>query len=126
MLKKLIESSNKLKKSQDKKKLRWHISSNASEHAQLIATFISCYISIHKNYSMNKQRKVLDKCQQLDFNFDILVHSMLNSLATCIVPLDIAIHLSFIFLMEGMKSLFRFMYAVIKSNKAFILGLKTK
>ena len=51
---------------------------------------------------------------------------MLNSLTTCIVPLDIAIHISFIFLLEGVKAVFRFMYSIIKTNKSFILGLKTK
>ena len=58
----MVEKSNQIKNSEDKKKLRWHITSNAKEHAQLIATFIDSFISIHKNYSINKQRKVLEKC----------------------------------------------------------------
>ena len=105
--------------------LRWYISSNAKEHAQLIATFIDSFIDL-EHQLISKQTKILNKCQSLDFNFDILIHSMLNSLVTCFVPLDIAIHISFIFLMEGMKSIFRFMYSCIKFNKKLILNLNSK
>ena len=91
----------------------------------MIATFIDSFITID-HALISKETKILNKCQSLDFNFDILVHSMLNSLATCIIPLDIAIHISFIFLMEGVKSLFRFMYSCIKFNKRLILNLDSK
>jgi len=48
-----------------------------------------------------KKRKVLEKCLQLGFNFDLLVHSMLQSLCQSVVPLDIAIHVAMVFLLEG-------------------------
>jgi hypothetical protein len=51
---------------------------------------------------------------------------MLNSLCMNVLPLDIAIHIAFVFLTEGQKAIFRFMYSIIKCNKQHILSLKTK
>lgn len=69
---------------------------------------------------------MLNKCYELQFNFDLLIHSMLNSLCTNVVPLDIAIHVVSLFLVEGQKTLFRFMYAAIKCNKDFFVQLESK
>jgi hypothetical protein len=93
----------------------------------LISTFIDGYIDVkYQGLGAKKGRSVLDKCVKLGFNFDMLVHSMLTSLTTNIVPLDIALHEAMVFLLEGQKTLFRFVYAVIKCNKDFILGLEDK
>ena len=51
---------------------------------------------------------------------------MLNSLCTNILPLEISIHLTMIFLVEGQKSLFRAMYSILKCNKKFILNIDNK
>ena len=59
-------------------------------------------------------------------NFDLIIHSMLNSLMTSVVPLDVAINLCFVFINEGQKVLFRFMLATLKLNREVILKQKTK
>ena len=59
-------------------------------------------------------------------NFDLIVHSMLNSLMTSVLSLDIAINFCVLFLNEGLKVLFRFILATLSLNRGLILSLKTK
>jgi hypothetical protein len=104
--------------------LRWHVAADHSDHALLVSTFIEGYIEIkYRGFGAKKSRSVLDKCSELGFGFDLLVHSLLGSLCTSVVPLDIALHIASVFLLEGQKSLFRFAYAVIKCNKEWLLNL---
>lgn len=56
----------------------------------------------------------------------MLVHQMINTLCTCILPLDLAIHVAFMFVVEGQKMLFRLMYAIIELSKDEIMKLETK
>ena len=82
------------------------------------------YISINKETSKNKEKKILKKFEELDINFDEIVHLMFNSICSIFLPIDIVIDLVFIFLFEGQKSLFRFLYSTLKMNKSFIINLK--
>lgn len=103
--------------------MSWHIATDEDQHSQLISTFIDSYISLKKT---GNRRQVLVKFFELDYNFDFFVHQMMNSLLTAVIPLDFAISVVFDFLIEGQKSIFKFMYGLIKSNKKFILSLKSK
>ena len=127
VMKHLIESSNKImaeekkqggKKSggQDEERLRWHIARNAKDHTHLISTFINFYV----DRSVKKKRKTLIKCLEIGLNFDLLLHQMLNTLCTCVLPLDLAIHVAFIFVIEGQKALLRVCYAILKLSKPII------
>ena len=133
VIKSLVESSNKIKKPANKKynnvkdkpediKLRWHIAHDATDHALLISTFIDFYI----DKSINKKRRILMKCFELNFNFDLLVHQLLNTLCSCVLPLDISIHIAFTFIIEGQKVLLRYIYAVLALTKDFFASLTVK
>lgn len=91
--------NNRMRNMQQVQLLRWHIPQNSEDHAQLIATFIDYYIRIKKTYG--SKRQILEKCFQLEFNFDLLIHSMLNSLCMNLVPIEYATHISMIYLLEG-------------------------
>lgn len=51
---------------------------------------------------------------------------MLNSLLTNLVPIDIASDIVIVFLVEGQKTLFRFIISLLRYNKDFINSLLTK
>ena len=98
VLKVLIEIPQKHKNREEyKSKMRWHIPSDASDHAQLISTFINCYVEM----TLKKNRSLIEKCYELQLNFDLIIHSMLNSLLTNLVPLNIASDIVVVFLVEG-------------------------
>lgn len=51
---------------------------------------------------------------------------MLNSLLTNLVPIDIASDIVIVFLVEGQKTLFRFIISLLRYNKDFINSLLSK
>ena len=99
------------------------MATDEDDHSQLISTFIDSYISLKKT---GNRRKVLVKFFDIEYNFDYFVHQMMKSLLTIVIPIDFAIPVIFNYLIEGQKSIFKCMYGFIKSNKDFILNLKTK
>lgn len=112
ILKLLVQNSVKIKSDRDptlKSRLRWHVPTDAEDHAQLIATFIDIYLDLDATL----QHGIIQKCLEIDMNFDLIIHSMLNSLMTSVMPLDVAVNLCFVFLNEGQKVLFRFMLATL-------------
>ena len=56
----------------------------------------------------------------------MLIHQMLNTLCTCVLPLDLAIHITYIFVIEGQKSLLRIIFAILAINKELFLEIKEK
>ena len=66
---------------------------------------------------------LIDKFFELEMNFDLTVHVLLSSLLTNILPLDITIHMVFMFLIEGQKVLFRMIIATLNSCRPFIIDL---
>ena len=124
VLKVLIERSGHQNKNHEefKSRLRWYIPQDASDHAQLISTFINCYVEM----TLKKNRSLISKCMELQLNFDLIVHSLLNSLLTSVVPIDIAADIVLVFLIEGQKTLFRFIISLLRCNKDYINGLETK
>ena len=125
VLQQLVDRTGKIKCNKDtteKQRLRWHIPTDAEDQAQLIATFIDVYIGL----AGERRQAILEKCHTLELNFDLIIHSLLNSLMTSILPLDIAINIFMIFLKEGQKALFRFMISVLDLNYKIISKLTTK
>ena len=127
ILKALIKQSDKMKMKdpEQRKRLRWHIPTNAEDHTQLISTFIAGYMNI-KQEKKKGQKTILEKCYEIQLNFDQLIHNMLNSMLTCVLPLDLAIHVTWMFIMEGQKALFRSVYAVLKYSRDVIAAVNTK
>lgn len=113
------EKKNGANKSHDDVRLRWHIARNAKDHSHLISTFINFYV----DRSIKKKRTILIKCLELGLNFDVLLHQMLNTLCTCVLPLDLSIHIAFVFVIEGQKTLIRIIYAILKLSKDFFKEL---
>lgn len=51
---------------------------------------------------------------------------MMNTLCTCVLPLDVAIHVTFMFVVEGQKTLLRIIYAILHLTKPFFMKLTDK
>ena len=51
---------------------------------------------------------------------------MLESLLTSVLSLEMAMHTTMCFLVEGQKVLFRFIYAILHLSESFILSHKTR
>ena len=51
---------------------------------------------------------------------------MMNTLCTCVLPLDLAIHISFMFVIEGQKTMLRIIYSILHLTKPFFMKLQDK
>ena len=71
-----------------------------------------------------KRRDVVDHFFKIEYNFDFLVHSLMNSMLTSVLPLDFAIHLSLTFLMEGQKVLFRVIFGLLEMHRNYLIKTK--
>jgi hypothetical protein len=59
---------------------------------------------------------------KIGFDFNKYVDVSFKSLGTHFVPLPIALDILMVYLVEGVKILFRYTYAIMKSHKTFLKG----
>ena len=64
-------------------------------------TYIDFYLDKGVNGYLLNSKKLMAKCEQLDFNFDYIVNLLLDSMLTAVLPLDLAIYVATVFLFEG-------------------------
>lgn len=96
--------------------IRWHLTLEKSQYFRLLSIFIKSYLKT----TLRGKRSVLIHMNKIGFDFTKYVDVAFKSLLTSFVSLPIAIDILFMYLVEGVKILFRFTYAVMKCNKAFI------
>lgn len=96
--------------------IRWHLTLEKSQYFKLLSVFIKSYLKT----TLRGKRSVLIHMNKIGFDFTKYVDVAFKSLLTSFVSLPIAIDILCMFLVEGVKILFRFTYAVMKCNKAFI------
>ena len=120
----LIQSSELEKSnSETKSKLGWHIPCHSRDYSQLVSAFLDCYF---ENHHHKKRKRILEHCLEMGINFDSLIHSMLNTMLTSVVSLDIATHIMMVFLIEGQQVLFKLMFGCLKVNEEFFFTLYSR
>lgn len=72
------------------------------------------------NTTVRKKRSVLMHMNKIGFDFNKFVDISFKSMIGHFVPLPIAIDILMMFLVEGVKILFRYTYAVLKAHKGFV------
>lgn len=70
--------------------------------------------------TLRGKRSVLLHMNKIGFDFSKYVDVCFKSTLTHFVALPIAIEILMMFMIEGVKILFRYTYAVMKCNKTFI------
>lgn len=96
--------------------IRWHLTLEKGHYFKLLNTFIKSYLKT----TLRGKRSVLQHMGKIGFDFSKYVDVAFKTLLTSFVSLPIAIDILCMYLVEGVKVLFRFTYAVMKCNKAFI------
>jgi hypothetical protein len=70
--------------------------------------------------TLRGKRSVLLHMNKIGFDFNKYVDVCFKSILTHFVSLPIALDILMMFMIEGVKILFRYTYAVMKCNKGFI------
>ena len=96
--------------------LRWHFTISQQLYNKTLASYIDSYLRV----TLKKRRSVINHCRNIGFDFTQFVDSCFRHFLTDFVPLSSLLDLVMIFLVEGIKSLFRMAYSITKMNKDFI------
>jgi len=117
VVKELIRSSRDLLSSEEMRNLiRWHLPLGEEDCTRMHQSFGYSYLMT----TIRKKRSLIDHMKSI--NFDLTNYSALafDSLMTEFLPLHIATDFLIMFLVEGIKVVFRYAYAVLKAHKHFI------
>jgi hypothetical protein len=116
----LVERSEAIFKSEEQTShLRWHFTFEKPGYFKTLSTFVKSYL----NLTMLGQRSILKHMQQINFDFFKLVDLSFRTLLGHFVSLPIALDVLMSFLVQGIKMVFRYTYAIVKLNKAFIKSI---
>mmetsp|Transcript_18413 Transcript_18413/g.17532 ORF Transcript_18413/g.17532 Transcript_18413/m.17532 type:complete len:147 (+) Transcript_18413:468-908(+) len=120
ILSELITSSNNAYQSQDQKALiRWHFTMEKQEYFKLLTTFVKSYL----NTTKRKKRSILIHLNKIGFSFTDYVDLSFKTFMTHFISLPVSLDVLLMFLMEGTKIIFRFTYAILKTQKKFVKSL---
>ena len=72
------------------------------------------------NTTIRGKRSILLHMNRIGFDFSKYVDTCFKSTLTYFVSLPIAIEILMMYMVEGVKILFRYTYAVMKCNKGYI------
>lgn len=96
--------------------MRWHFTISQSLYNKSLVSYVDAYLST----TLRKQRSILKHCMGIGFDYTQYVDSCFRHFLTDFLPFGTLLDVLLIFISEGIKSLFRFTYAICKVNKDFI------
>lgn len=121
VLQELVGQSEQMLKSPEQQALiRWHFTLDKQQYFKLLSTFVKSYLTT----TIRGKRSVLLHMNKIGFDFNRYVDICFKSTITYFVSLPIGLDILMMYLVEGVKILFRYTYAVMKVHKAFIKGCK--
>lgn len=113
----LVNSSQEMFKSPEQQALiRWHFTLEKQQYFKVLSTFVKSYLTT----TLRGKRSVLLHMNKIGFDFNKFVDICFKSTLTYFVSLPVALDILMMFMIEGVKIFFRYTYAVMKCNKAFI------
>lgn len=112
----ITSSSETLKSPEQSQLIRWHFTLEKSQYFKLLSTFVKSYM----NTTIRGKRSILLHMNRIGFDFSKYVDTCFKSTLTYFVSLPIAIEILMMYMVEGVKILFRYTYAVMKCNKGYI------
>jgi hypothetical protein len=116
LLELIFSSEEKLEADELKNLIRWHLPLNNNDRIRLYQAFGYSYLMT----TIRKKRSLADHMSSI--GFDILNYSMssIDSLGSRYIPLCMITDVLLMYLVEGVKMIFRYSYSILKCNKLFI------
>lgn len=120
----LLQINGKIKNNPKKKNLlRWHIPSDELDQGQIISAFLDTY----NTYANKTQRtQMMKHFYDKDISFDMILHSLFNTLCQSVLTLEESWHILTNFMLEGQKLLFRMIFSLIKMNHSFLVKVESQ
>jgi len=99
-------------------KMRWHCSPNLFNFNKLISTFVSIYL---KSKKIGQKKGLIKHFMAIKYDMTELVDRSFRSFLTDFLTLEHSLDFMMVFLCEGVKSMVRYTYAIIKCHKEFLI-----
>lgn len=90
--------------------MRWHFTFEKNEYFKTLTTFIKSYLST----TLRKKRSILKHLNEIGFDFSTYVDKAMKSIMAYFVPINVGVDIMMMFLVEGVKIIFRYTYAILK------------
>jgi hypothetical protein len=99
-----------------KNAIRWHVPLNMEDRHRLHQAFCFSYLMT----TLRKKRSLAEHMKNLGFNLRDFAALSFDSLTCEFLPLYLATDCLMMYLVEGIKIMFRYSYAILKVHKQFI------
>ena len=99
-----------------KNMIRWHLPLGSEDMNRLYSAFGYSYVMT----TLRKKRSLAIHMRNIGFDMRRYARMAFDSLTAQFLPLHIATDYLLMYLVEGMKIVFRYAYAVLKCHKTFI------
>ena len=96
--------------------IRWHIPLNQEDKIRLYQAFGTSYLMT----TLRKKRSLATHMSQIGFELRNYSSAAFDTIGARFMPLFIAIDVMLMYLIEGVKIIFRYAYAILKTHKDFI------
>jgi hypothetical protein len=90
--------------------MRWHFTFERNEYFKLLTTFIKSYLGT----TVRKKRSILKHLNEIGFDFSAYVDKAFKSIMGYFVTINVGVDIMMMFLVEGVKIIFRYTYAIMK------------
>jgi len=78
------------------------------------------FFKIYLNATLKKKRSLLEHCKKIHYDLTLFVDKCMRFFLCDFLPLPAIIEFTFLYLTEGVRALYRYIYALCKVNKPFI------
>ena len=96
--------------------IRWHIPLTSEDRTRLHQAFGSSYLMT----TLRKKRSLASHMSTIGFEFRNYTSASFDTICSRFLPLHLATDVILMYLVEGVKIIFRYSYAVLKVQKDFI------
>lgn len=90
--------------------MRWHFTFEKNEYFKLLTTFIKSYLET----TVMKKRSILKHLNEIGFDFSIYADKAFKSIMAYYLTINVGVDIMMMFLVEGVKIIFRYTYAIMK------------
>jgi hypothetical protein len=112
----LKSSKEKMEDLEIKSMIRWHIPLSSEDKLRLHQAFGTSYLMT----TLRKKRSLATHMSQIGFELRNYSCAAFDTIGARFMPLYIAIDVLLMYLVEGVKIIFRYAYAILKTKKDFI------
>jgi hypothetical protein len=115
----IIERTQEIFREKRENKCHWYVCFETHHYVVQVSLFFKVYLEAN----FRKKRSLLEHCKNIHFDLTWFVDKCMRFFLCDFLPLPAIIEFTFLYLTEGMRTLYRYIYAICRVNKQFIKSM---